>query len=357
MKDIEKGLVIVKDNDISHIDYNVVQSNNLVEGFYGLTPAEHKVIFSVISQVKQNDDESSRWFRFSTKQICELCGFSAEQDQNNQTRLLMGMKDRLLSKRFKVHEVITENGKTKEAIGEYNWLQGIQYTKNTWIIGLNEKMMKYLVRLKKNFTSEKLKEITNYQTFLGIRLDMLFSMAFRKAVCKMSPQKALEYKLRYRIDIKTLRKMIDMERKYKEFGVFNFHILNPAFKDLDKQGFFKVEHEFEKDCDQKVVAIIFFVELGDNNPYKKSLEDKIKEDEKAKGLDANIKKLLKKKICLTDEEIASLDGIPTEEVIGMVKETKHEAVDGDYRSVFIKKLNRRNNPDAEDDTDEIWDNL
>ena len=58
-------------NEIIHTDYNITQSNNLVEAIFDMTLNEYKVFMAIVALVAK-DDNTLKWYRFTTKELCLL---------------------------------------------------------------------------------------------------------------------------------------------------------------------------------------------------------------------------------------------------------------------------------------------
>ena len=69
----EKALQIrkISEQDINHIDYNIVLANNLIMANHDLTLNENKLILAAISQISLYDKNIME-FEFSIQQICHL---------------------------------------------------------------------------------------------------------------------------------------------------------------------------------------------------------------------------------------------------------------------------------------------
>lgn len=265
----------VLDNDLEHIDFNVVQANSLIASKHDLELNEHKIINAVIAQVKQYDQEINT-FEFSFSQLQELCNF----DGHNIKRTLHRVCLNLMSKTFYLNDTyIDENGNKALERRYYHWVRLIKMQRNKLIIRLSDDLMPLLLNLKKDFTSEKLSSIEEYENEYALRLDMLFTMYFNKKTSKMSSEQVKKYCMRLEFDLDELKSFLSCEEKYPRFNSFNENIIVPMLEELNDKNFYNVAIEKISE-NKKVRKLMFFVSLGARNQKLKNIKQKEQAKEK-----------------------------------------------------------------------------
>lgn len=271
----EQPVFSILNNDLEHIDFNVVQSNSLIEAKHDLELNEHKIINAVISQIKQYDQKINT-FEFTFSQLCELCNF----EERNLKRTLHRVCLNLMSKTFYLNDTyIDENGNKAMERRYYHWIRLIKLRQNKLVIRLSDDLMPLLLNLKKDFTSERLSAIEEYENEYALRLDMLFTMYFNKKTSKMSLEQLSKYCMRLEFDLDELKYFLSCDIKYPRFNSFNERVLSPLLEELNNKKFYRVSMEKISE-NKKVKKIMFFVSLGERNTKVKSIKQKIANKEK-----------------------------------------------------------------------------
>ena len=261
---------IINLQDVEHVDYNVVRSNDLIVSSSKLSINEAKVIYTVIAQILKSD-KLTYWYSFTTKQLQTLCNLN----EGNIRRDLLKLKDSLMDKKFTIVETYKNaKGELKTREAEYHWLYGIKHDSNRWDIRLHNELMPFVLKLKDNFTSDKLKELTSYSSYSALRIHELLSMEFWKRTSKMSPVKVKNYTLRLNCKIDSLKAILGLADKYENrFYNFNERVLKPSKDEINQLGFFNVEYEIKKES-QIPIEIVFFIKLGHKNDRINQLKEK-----------------------------------------------------------------------------------
>lgn len=308
--------------EIENVDYNNTQSNSLVEACYNMTLSEIRVISALIALVGKNDNEFPI-FELSTKHLCKLCGI----DTSNGYRTLDNVRKSLMEREFFIPtEMQTEDG-VEDAIKYYNWISSIECSDNRWRIQLSNALIPHLLNLKKNFTSERLKIIREYETVLSMRLDMIFTMYFGKKTSKMSLTNKKDYTMRLNYPLDVFKRMIGKKDKYNDFRAFSQKILKPAIEDINLKKNYQVSLTYEKNK-QKVTNLIFWVTLGENNELRKEINIRLEQAQKDKDYNnwilenKDIVSTLEKLFLFSAKDIVEISVYSREEIINVLKQLK-----------------------------------
>lgn len=275
----EKEIKSIALNNIEHTDYNIVQDNNLIEAMYDLDEKELKVFLAVVSLISKEDNALS-WYKLTTSELCTLCGIP----KKNGKRKLDSLRESLMRKVFYIHQTVTEDGKSKDVVIEYHFFRGIMFNEEFWYLRLSDDLAPFVLCLKKNFTTEKLSDVRGYDSSLAVRLDMIFTMYYKKETSKMSLENKLKYLLTVSYSTEDFRNMLLLGDKHKEFKSLNTRVLKPAINDINQRGFFHVEMKKVLNHKHQVNRIMFYVSLGEKHEYYQKTTEKIKEMQQAAQL-------------------------------------------------------------------------
>ena len=283
----EKAVKKITLNDIKHTQYNVVQGNNLIEAMYDLNERELKVFLAIISLIGKNDN-ALNWYKLTTKELCALCGIP----ERNGKRTLNTLREGLMSKVFYMRQTVEENGSIKDVIIEYHFFRAVMFNDDFWYVRLSDDLIPFVLCLKDNFTTEKLSDVRNYNCSLAIRLDMIFTMRYKKETSKMSLENKLNYKMTVVYDLNVFRDMIMLDGKYQEFKMFNNKILKPAIDAVNEKKYFHVDMKKELNVKHQVSKIVFFVTLGERHEYYQTVSEKLAEKQQDTQMKEKITKIL-----------------------------------------------------------------
>lgn len=304
----EKNEIIINSNELAHTDYSLVQSNKLVESWYCITGSEQKVLNAVMAQVRQHDTMLPTYV-FTAEQIASICGF----EKRNIKRLLNNVVSGLMGKTFSI-----QNDDGSETV--YHWIHCIKFDTKTMTIKLSDDLIPYLIALKKDFTTKKLESLQCYDNGIAMRLDLYFSMKFKKSASGFkSNVKKKEYILRDTKTFYELKRMLGYDKKYDRNRDFYHRIIVPAIEEIQFRKTFNIDMEVEGDVSDrkdKMGRINFTVTLGENNDFLIQLEEEIKKAEEREEQERERKEIeeskklkleeLLKKYHLEDEQIASI---------------------------------------------------
>lgn len=198
----------------------VTKSNSLIEARYRLTLEEQRLILYLVSMI-QPKDEDFAVYTISVKDFMELTDVKSKDVY----RQFKDMSEHLMSKPL----VIRKENSTLVM----NWLSSAEYYSGQGKIevSFDPKLKPYLLKLKANFTSYKLKNVIMLKSFYSIRIYELLKQYER-----------LGERLFTLID---LREYLSIDESfYPMYSNFKQKVLNVAYKELKEKS--DIYFEFEE---------------------------------------------------------------------------------------------------------------
>ncbi len=225
-------------------EIKITKSNKVIEARYKLTLIEQKFILMMASMIHP-DDKEFKFYEIRIKEVKYFLGMSKDKD------VYRKIKDM----------VINLNRKTliiPESDGELivNWVASAKYFSRKGIISFefSQRLKPYLLQLKKEFTSYKIKNIMQIKSSYAIRIYELL--------------KQYETIGKRIFQVNELRELLGIStKKYKLYGDFKRKIIKVAERELFEKTdiYFKY---LEKKDGKKVVALEFKI-------IRKSLNNKL----------------------------------------------------------------------------------
>lgn len=214
----------------------VVQANDLVMGYYKVTPMEFRLL-----KLAQSKIYSVEYPDYGDLTI----DVAAEDFKNvfNVTRHSIYDELKSASKKLLKRQVYIKTRPNEDFI--FNWVDYCHYFHDEHRIRMRftSTAVEYLCSIKGNYTSIELFQYTQLQTFPGMRL-YEFLMRFRDTRSfKKHPDE--------------LRLMFGAENKYPKFAHFMQRVLEPAIKDVNDNTDTKVELEVQRYGRNKVSMCVF----------------------------------------------------------------------------------------------------
>jgi plasmid replication initiation protein len=306
-------------------NYPVVKANKLVEAKYKLSISEIKLVFTLISQIKP-DDEAFKMYSIKIKDLMKMFGVNSE---NYYTTIKTTLKG-LLSK-----PIVIEDIKCK---GDYlicNWVASAKYIKKEGVINieLSQQLKPYLLELKSHFTILELDRILKLKSVYSIRLYEILL----KEYCYYGKKK-----ISFVFSIKELKAMLGLEvNQYSEIITFKRKILDIAERELKEKSTFYFEYKTIK-TGRAITDIEFFVinEEKKENKQQKQLTTK---DDSQKVLD--LKSYPVEKKIEADEIIKRLIELGFQDCQKIKSDHSDEVLldaiaDLDYEIAYRKKNNK-----------------
>lgn len=261
----------------------VTKSNSLIEARYKLTLDEQRLILYLVSMV-QPKDEDFKVYILSVKEFLSLIDI---KNQNVYTHFKV-MAEHLMSKPLVI--------KKENSTLVMNWLSSAEYYSGKGKIELSfdPKLKPYLLKLKANFTSYKLKNVIMLKSFYSIRIYELLKQYER---------------LKERIfTLQDLREYLSIDPDlYPMYSNFKQKVLSVAYRELKEKSDIYFEYQEIKQS-RKVDKIKFTIHKKTNEPDGVQVAEEIDDQllispELQRELDA-LKDIIT--LPITDKELLSI---------------------------------------------------
>ncbi|OQP11141.1 replication initiation protein [Geobacillus thermoleovorans] len=229
----------------------VTKSNVLIEANYKLSTLEQKIILYLISQIHKDDDDF-KMYRLPIQEFSELLGYRGSPKYTELREITKNLMRKVLE--------IREGQKLKQM----SWVSYVEYDGNSGYVSLSfdPRLKPYLLQLKREFTTYRLKNVMELKSSYSIRMYELL--------------KRWQYVGGFEIRLDELRMMVGAGNKYREYHNFKKRVLNPAQQEISEKTdiMFSYEEIREK---RKVVSIRFRIKEKNVEPAVEVIEGK-KED-------------------------------------------------------------------------------
>lgn len=226
----------------------IVKSNKLIEAKMRFTANEYKLITFLAGHI-DIDGEEFVPLEIKLKDLNENC-FKNSKNTNGTYGYVRNKYAYSLAK--KNITIAKKDGN----ISIYNWFSVIETAKSTLSVCFSSKLKDFLLNNTKSFTSYKLKNILNLDTFYEIRIYEIL--------------KQYE-KIGFRdIDLKNLKFMLGIEdNQIKRFADFKERVVNRALKKVNEKTDIKATYNFEKITNENIK---FRFDILGKNTIRKSKE-------------------------------------------------------------------------------------
>ncbi len=210
----------------------VTKSNRLIEARYKLTVREQRFVLLMASQIHPDDDRFT-FYEIEAKKLISLMGLEKyTRAYERQKEMITRLQTRIMKIQEPKQEV------------RVSWIASSVYRDDGTIeFEFSERLKPYLLQLKKEFTSYRLKDVIQLKSSYSIRLYELLKQFQRTR------------KRRVKLDELKLYLGID-PGKYKLYGHFKKKVLLVAQDELEKRSDIRFEFEEVKEG-RKVVAFEF----------------------------------------------------------------------------------------------------
>ena len=226
----------------------VTKSNVLIEANYKLSTLEQKIILYLISQIHKDDDDF-KMYRLPIQEFSELLGYRGSPKYTELREITKNLMRKVLE--------IREGQKLKQM----SWVSYVEYDGNSGYVSLSfdPRLKPYLLQLKREFTTYRLKNVMELKSSYSIRMYELL--------------KRWQYVGGFEIRLDELRMMVGAGNKYREYHNFKKRVLNPAQQEISGKTdiMFSYEEIREK---RKVVSIRFHIKEKTIEPVVDAIEEK-----------------------------------------------------------------------------------
>jgi len=222
----------------------VTKSNILIEANYKLTITEQKIVLFLVSIIRKDDDDF-KTYTLPIKQFYELLGYKGNPKYSEMKKITKNLIGKVVE--------IKEGKKLKQM----SWLSYVEYNENDGSVNLSfdPRLKPYLLQLKREFTSYKLKNVMELKSGYSIRIYEILK--------KWQPIKEVE------IPLKELREMVGATDKYLEYHNFKKRVLTTSKNEIEEKTDISFDYE-ELKKGKRVASIRFSIHSNSSNklPYE-----------------------------------------------------------------------------------------
>lgn len=220
----------------------VTKSNSLIEARYKLTLDEQRLILYLVSMVQPHDED----FKVYTLSVKDFLSLINIKNQNVYTQFKI-MAEHLMSKPLII--------KKENSTLVMNWLSSAEYYSGQGKIEISfdPKLKPYLLKLKANFTSYKLKNVIMLKSFYSIRIYELLKQYERLNERTFTLQDLREY-LSIEDDL------------YPMYSNFKQKVISVAYRELKEKSDIYFEYqEIKQNRKVDKLKFIIYKKVGETN--------------------------------------------------------------------------------------------
>ncbi len=220
----------------------VVKSNYLIEASYSLTLPEQRLILACLSKMDSRN-KINKEVTITAQDYANIMGF----DLNNSYRELQKAVNRLYEQSIIVSD--------PEQTTEIRWIQSKAiYHKGDAKISFmwSDLVLKYISQLSDRFTSYRIFNIAKFTSIYSIRIYELL-LQFKQTNQRI-------------IEIKELKKWLQIEGKYENFKELNRKVLQKSIKEIKEKSSLDVEISLLRKGRSVYAIQSYFTETSDRCP-------------------------------------------------------------------------------------------
>lgn len=233
-------------------EHYVTQHNKLIEHRGNMTLLEQKIIRSVISQIRM-DDEDLKEYELSIADFKEL----TKTNRKDLYEQVKEVAEKLIDRKIEIQS-INEKGKRGFYLTRYIWsaehVEGQGYFK----IIVDPRLKPYFLELKDQFTQYQLKYVMQMKSVHALRIYELLKQYENTTMQKR------------RFDIDDLKEILGVADKYRAFKDFEKYVLAVAKKEINALTDIQMDYEkLYQGRGKKVVGIQFSIDtkVSDERQY------------------------------------------------------------------------------------------
>ncbi|WP_240377289.1 replication initiation protein [Bacillus piscicola] len=237
----------------------IVKSNKLNEALFNLSSIEYKLVLYIASKIKKADKDF-KTYKIPVREFTQAIGVKG----NAYHKEIENISEEIMSKPIKFVD--------EEGFQISNWFSYIRYRRNDGYIEVrfDANLKPYLLNLEGNFLQYTFRQISSLKSTHSIRMFELIKQYL-----------VIGHRI---IDLEDLRKMLDVEDKYKRYSNFKQRILLRAIDEI--KGKTDLRFEVEEIKKGRSVQKIKFYDIkfmeAEFNSYEEAfvtdtpLEEKVK---------------------------------------------------------------------------------
>lgn len=226
--------------DIEESTELVVKSNKLIEASYKLSLVEQQMVLFAITQAR----EENAMLTADTTVTIDAHAF-AKQFELNVDSAYSQLKQaslQMFNRYVVINDIHPKSGKPR--VVRERWVSSAGYVEGEGLVELSftKKVIPYITRLEKQFTSYRLASVSKMTSLYAIRVYELLVQYVRLG--------------ERRFELAELKRMLGIENEYGLIHDFKARVLDVAVKQINKHGDIKVAYSQKKNG--RVVAEIIF---------------------------------------------------------------------------------------------------
>lgn len=258
----------------------VVEHNSLITSIAKMDKTPLKMFELAVSCINTEEPPKDHTVYLSKK---ELFAFFKVDDSNKHSRFKEAVEKMQKQAFFKIKEK-KDRGFEFENIVPIPYVKWTDYNDEV-TIQFSDRIMPYLINLKKNFTQHALSDLAELNSKYSIILYRWLSMNYNQYEHYSNKGGRREEQVEeYRnptISMRELREMTDTVNEYKLFTNFSKYVLDKPLEEINAHTSFNVSYDKVKKG-RSIDSIVFHItkkHRADDNSYK--LEDKTYQEAKA----------------------------------------------------------------------------
>lgn len=258
-----KGIIVNKEDLM--VRRHVVESNEFIEVYISLSSEAQKFLYTTISMIGK-DDKELFGYTFSVKDLKTFF-------HNNSNTFYDRMRkaaDELSASRF-VIQLPDGSFKMVAVVREITYNR----RKNELYIQLEEKLSKYFLELKRNFTQVPLSDFLELSSSNSMRLLALICFKWNIAIHKVKPENRINFTCTFDFPIDNLKRMFfyNVQNSTTEFKNIKARLLTPTTNELNKKSRFNIKLSYITGPKRKVVAVRFHLSYSEKGKLIQATEN------------------------------------------------------------------------------------
>ena len=233
------------ERDKLSLDNQVVKSNKMIQGKYKMSALEQKLVLTLCSKIKSDDD----MFMEFTMTVNEFANFLGIDNKDYEFNRTLKRKCKILN-----NKDIEMNLGTKENPDWlfFHWFEYIRYIPGTATIKMkfSPVLEPYLLNLKETYTKYSLGYVINFKSEYSFRFYEI-----------MKQYESIGERTITIEEIKDLL-MIDKD-KYTKYSHLKAKVIQKAIEEINKYSDIKINLEKEEKEGKKVVGLVFSINKND----------------------------------------------------------------------------------------------
>lgn len=227
----------------------IVKHNAAIRATYSLSLVEMRMMFLCIAQVRRDGTFRNRRFRIRQDAYCEVFGTSQGDSYGKMRDAAHRLQQRIITinERVVIDDVEYDGGSINVLSAQF-WQEG----EGEILLEFSERFMPYLEKLSGNFTKFVMRDIAAMKSVYSMRFYEMMRMTYEQ-------QKTNSEKPHLLLEVAEIRKMFEIETKYKMHKDFKRRVIDVAVKEINELSPLTISYE-QKKKGRRIDAYQFFIE-------------------------------------------------------------------------------------------------